>query len=90
VTWRPAELFGVGHKKGALEPGKDADFAVFDARRPWRFDPTRSHSSAKWSPFEGRELAGRVEATFVRGREVAREGEVVAAPGYGIWLRRGG
>jgi dihydroorotase-like cyclic amidohydrolase len=89
VTWRPAEIFGLAQRKGSLEPGKDADFAVFDARRPWKFDASRSHSSAKWSPFDGRDLAGRVEAAFVRGRQVAAEGEVVADPGYGIWLRRG-
>ena len=90
VTWRPAELFGLAHRKGSLEPGKDADFAVFDARRPWVFDASRSHSSAKWSPFDGHELAGRVEAAFLRGRQVAREGEVLGRPGFGAWLRRGG
>ena len=90
VTWRPAELFGLGRRKGSLEPGKDADFAVFDTRRPWTFDAGKSHSSAKWSPFHGREFAGRVEAAFLRGRQVAREGEVLANPGYGVWLRRGG
>src|SRR5207237_4971937 len=30
ATWRPAELFGLAHRKGSLEVGKDADFAVFD------------------------------------------------------------
>ena len=90
VTWRPAQLFGLGHRKGSLERGKDADFVVFDARRPWTFDAARSHSSAKWSPFHGREFAGRVEAAFLRGRQVAREGDVLASPGYGTWLQRGG
>ena len=90
VTWRPAEVFGLAHRKGSLEPGKDADLAVFDARSPWRFDASKSHSSAKWSPFDGREFVGRVEAAFLRGRQVARGGEVLVDRGYGTWLRRGG
>jgi allantoinase len=85
---RPADLFGLGGRKGRLEVGHDADFAVFDARRPWTFDASRSRSSATWSPFSGREFAGRVEATYLRGRPVFENGEVVATAGSGIWLRR--
>jgi allantoinase len=85
---RPADLFGLGGRKGRLLPGLDADLAVFDARRPWTFDAARSLSSARWSPFDGRELAGRVEATFLRGRLVYEDGRLVAEPGTGRWLRR--
>jgi allantoinase len=89
VTWRPAEIFGIGARKGRLATGFDADLAVFDARRTVVFDASSSATNARWSPFDGFELAGRVEATYVRGREVYRDGAVVAAPGSGSWLRRG-
>jgi len=88
VALQPAEIFGLADRKGQLQEGLDADVAVFDARQPWSFSAAGSVTNAKWSPFDGRELAGRVEATFVRG-EVVYDGErVVGEPGCGRWLRR--
>ena len=88
VAGRPADLFGLGDRKGRLQPGLDADLAVFDARQPWTFDASRSLSSARWSPFDGHAFAGRVEATFLRGRPVYESGRLLAAPGTGRWLER--
>ena len=88
LTWRPAEIFGVGNHKGKLELGFDADLAVFDAREPQTFRAADSLSSAKWSPFDGFELDGRVEATFVRGEQAFADGRVLAEPGSGRWLSR--
>lgn len=88
VAGRPADLFGVGDRKGRLRPGLDADLVVFDARQPSTFDASRSLSSARWSPFDGRTFAGHVEATFLRGRAVYESGRVVATPGTGRWLSR--
>ncbi len=89
VTWRPAEIFGLGRRKGRLATGFDADLAVFDARRNVVFDASLSETNARWSPFDGVELDGRVEATYVRGRQVYGDGAVLGAPGSGSWLRRG-
>jgi allantoinase len=89
VTWRPGEIFGLGGRKGRLATGFDADLAVFDARRKVVFDASSSATNARWSPFDGFGLAGRVEATYVRGQEVYGDGAVVGAPGGGSWLRRG-
>jgi allantoinase len=88
VAGRPADLFGIGGVKGRLAPGLDADLVVLDAREPWTFDAERSLSSAQWSPFHGRPLAGRVEATFLRGRAVYEDGRLLAGPGTGRWLER--
>lgn len=88
VSSAPADIFGLGGRKGRLAVGHDADFVVFDPHETWRFDASRALSSAKWSPFDGRELTGRVLATYVRGHRVFEEGQVVAPPGSGVWLRR--
>ena len=86
VAGRPADLFGLGGRKGRLAPGLDADLVVFDARESWTFDAGRSLSSARWSPFHGRRLAGRVEATFLRGHPIYESGRLLAEPGAGRWL----
>lgn len=82
----PARLFRIGHVKGALEPGKDADIVVM-AHRPVRYDPAASgHNVVKWSPYEGIELTHRPVATFVRGKSVF-DGAAVGDPGYGRFIR---
>jgi allantoinase len=88
VTWRPAEIFGLADRKGRLAVGLDADVAVFDARSPWTYRAADTPSAADWSPFDGWSFAGRVEATYVRGRRVLHDGRVAGAPGTGAWLPR--
>jgi dihydropyrimidinase len=90
IARRPADLFGLRGRKGRLLPGYDADFVVFDPNTKWTFEASRSHSSARHSPYEGRELVGRPRATYVRGQAVFANGEVMADPGYGQWLARDG
>jgi len=82
----PARLFRIGHLKGALEPGKDADIVVM-AHRPGRYDPAASgHNFVQWSPYEGVELTYRPVATFLRGKPVF-DGTSVANPGAGRFVR---
>jgi len=82
----PARLFRIGHLKGAIEPGKDADIVVM-AHRPGRYDPAESgHNFVQWSPYSGIELTHRPVATFLRGRPVF-DGKSVAEPGTGHFVR---
>ena len=90
IAGRPADLFGLRGRKGRLLPGYDADFVVFDPTTQWTFEASRSHSSARHSPYEGRELLGWPRATYLRGQAVCANGEVTADPGYGRWLARDG
>ena len=82
----PARLFGLGARKGRLAVGCDADLVIFDPDEEWCFNASRSLSSARWSPWDGRTLRGRVRSTFLRGREVY-DGENVT-PAQGTCLRR--
>ena len=40
----PARVLGLGARKGSLEPGKDADLAVFDAE----LRPLRTMIAGRW------------------------------------------
>jgi allantoinase len=83
----PARLFRIGHQKGALEIGRDADIVVM-ARDPHRYDPAASgHNFATWSPYAGIELPYRPVATFLRGRGVFDGTRVLAEPGTGQFVR---
>lgn len=82
----PARHFGLYPQKGALTPGGDADFAVLDPT-PHTLDQAGMASEVKWSPYHGRELAGRVTATYLRGQPVFADGQVTAPPGTGRFVR---
>ena len=70
-TSGPARVFDL-RGRGSLARGNHADVTVFDPKKRWTFDVTRSRSLSHNSPFDGWQLTGRVVATIVGGRIVYR------------------
>jgi allantoinase len=64
----PAALAGLGRRKGQIAPGFDADLVVWDPEAEFEVGAEQLHFRHKVSPYLGRRLMGRVEATFLRGR----------------------
>lgn len=86
MSLRPAELFGLAHRKGDLRPGLDADVVVFDPSASWTLDERALHSNAGWSPYHGRGVRGAVTLTVARG-EVVWDGRTVRSrPGRGRFV----
>src|SRR5262249_3415883 len=78
ATWmarNPADLVGLSDRKGMIAPGRAADFVVFEPEATFAVYPAHLHHRHRATPYEGRTLAGRVEATCLRGRVVYRSGE---------------
>lgn len=89
LSENPARIMGLGHAKGRIAPGMDADLALvdLDAERVLRREDVVS--AAGYSIYEGRTLKGAVRHTFVRGRAVVRDGaSVAAAAGTGRYVAR--
>ncbi len=85
VASGPAEVFGL-ERKGRLEAGADADFVVFDPDAEWTLDESEMHYAVGWSPYQGRQVRGRVVSTWLRGRCVYGGGQVCAEPGSGRFV----
>jgi len=83
----PARIFGLPGK-GTLDPGTDADVVVFDPEATHVIDAADNAGFSDFSIYEGREVTGRVEKTFVRGELVAEDGDVVGEPGHGRFVER--
>ncbi|MEO5704023.1 MAG: dihydroorotase family protein [Candidatus Limnocylindrales bacterium] len=83
-----ARIFAL-RDKGAIRIGADADFAIVDLAHRGTIDTaawlTRSRGTA--AVWNGRPVRGRVDATIVRGRIVARGGELVGERGWGRLVR---
>ncbi len=73
-----AKIFGLTDK-GSISIGKDADFAVLDPQETWIFhaDDTFYDSKSSRYPYEGKEFQGKVISTFVRGKQVYRNGQIL-------------
>ena len=83
----PAQIYGLYPKKGVLLPGSDADFVLVDPKAMYRLEDNAVISKAGWTPFAGRDLKGKVIATFVRGRRVAESGRCIERAGWGRFVR---
>lgn len=70
-TAGPARVFDL-RGRGSLARGNYADVTIFDPKKRWTFDVSKSRSLARNSPFDGWQLTGRVVATIVSGRVVYR------------------
>jgi allantoinase len=92
VSMAPATFFGIGSLKGRLAPGYDADLAVIDEEGRWTVRAAGMHNLNRYTPLEGKSLAGRVTATFVRGTQVyGRDpdgAETFGPSGFGRRVRR--
>ncbi|HYQ64704.1 allantoinase AllB [Actinophytocola sp.] len=75
VRWMsaaPADVVGLTGK-GAIEPGRDADFAVFAPAEEFTVDAAKLFHRNAVSAYHGRRLTGVVRRTWLRGREVTGE-----------------
>ncbi len=73
VRWMsaaPAALAGMADLAGALVPGRDANFIVFDTEAQFTLRSEQLHYRHPISPYLRETLTGRVTATYLRGRRV--------------------
>jgi dihydroorotase (multifunctional complex type) len=87
VTANPARTFGWYPRKGALRPGSDADIVLVDLNKT---RTVRWRDLEHWSDFsvyEGMRLKGWPVATIKDGKVAHQDGEILAEPGSGAYLR---
>ncbi len=77
----PARLLAV--PKGEIAVGRDADLVLLNVRERWRVRGDELRSKAKYTPFEGFEVRGRVAKVFVRGTLAYDGGELLVEKGFG-------
>jgi allantoinase len=94
MSANPARIFGLYPRKGTLAIGADADIALLDPNATWTVTVADALHKQKWTPYEGKEITGRVVRTIRRGETIfddRRQGDdrITARPGSGRFLRRG-
>jgi allantoinase len=82
----PARRFGL-RTKGDLASGFDADIVLVDPDQSFTVSASESESTQGYTPFEGLELRGKVQSTYLRGQLIYHDGKIVGEP-QGRYLRR--
>jgi len=88
MSANPARIFGLYPQKGSLQPGADADLTLVDLDTEWTLSVDDLLYKNKHSAYVGYTFKGKVLETWVRGKSVYKDGQIIAQPGYGKALRR--
>jgi len=70
-TSGPARVFGL-RGRGSLARGSFADVTIFDPKKRWRFEASKSLSKSHNTPFDGWQFIGKAVVTIVGGELVYR------------------
>ncbi len=77
---RPRQIFNIRE-----QPTTSVDVDLGEA---WQIQATNTLTRCGWTPFEGRQVKGKVMQVTLRGRVVYRDGRVLAQPGSGKNIRQ--
>lgn len=77
MSVRPARIGGLTGHGQPIVAGAPANITLVDPAARWTVNPARMVSGSRNTPFAGREMHGRVVATFLRGRPTVLAGEPV-------------
>jgi dihydroorotase-like cyclic amidohydrolase len=89
ICTQPAKLFDLYPRKGVIQAGADADVLIYDPRQSGVVDSSQwfSKASAVERLYNGRSVQGHVHTTIVNGQVIFADGQIVAEPGAGTFVR---
>ncbi len=88
VATRPAQIFGLYPKKGAIAVGADADILIWDPNRTMTITQASMHSRMDYSTYEGHTVKGVPKTVLLRGKVIVDGGNYIGTPGEGRFLKR--
>ncbi|HEY9249211.1 MAG TPA: amidohydrolase family protein, partial [Rariglobus sp.] len=88
ASTQAAKLFGLFPKKGAVQPGADADLVIYDPSYRGKISAATQVMNVDYSGFEGWPIEGRPAIVTVRGEVAVRDGKFTGTVGRGQFLKR--
>ena len=75
----PQRIFGI--------PVQPETWIEVDLDAQNEIQAAHTHTRCGWTPYEGRKVYGLVRQVVLRGKEVFKDGQIFAPPGYGQNVR---
>ncbi len=88
TSTNPARIFGLYPRKGCLQPGSDADIAIWDSNLSVKYGVNVAHHRTDYNLFEGWNLKGMPVIVMQRGKILVQDGQWYGKPGQGNFLHR--
>jgi dihydropyrimidinase len=88
ASTQAAKLFGLYPRKGAIQPGSDADLVIYDPNYRGTLSVKTQTMNVDYNPFEGMQIEGRPHVVTVRGQVAVRDGKFVGQADRGQFLER--
>ncbi|MDF1513925.1 MAG: amidohydrolase family protein, partial [Anaerolineae bacterium] len=88
MVTKPASIYNLWPRKGALLPGSDADIVIYNPSMPWTITQDELHNTTGFTPFEGYPVTGKVISTIRRGEFLVENGIFVGKQATGKFLKR--
>lgn len=88
TSTNPAKIFGMYPKKGAIQPGSDADITIWDPQKEIKYGVAYAHHRTDYNLYEGFQLKGVIEKVFLRGSLIVNGMEWYGKRGQGKFIKR--
>ncbi|NLC29311.1 MAG: dihydropyrimidinase [Chloroflexi bacterium] len=88
TSTNPARIFGLYPQKGCLQPGSDADIAIWDPDFRVKYGVAVAQQRTDYNLYEGWDLKGMPVTVLQRGNILVDHGQWFGKPGQGKFLHR--
>lgn len=88
TSTNPAKIFGLYPQKGCLQPGSDADIAIWDPNLSVKYGVDIARHRTDYNLYEGWNLKGMPVMVMQRGKILVDYGQWFGKPGQGRFLQR--
>ncbi len=85
---RPAQIYGIYPRKGAITSGSDADMVIVDMSMEKRISNDDQITACGWTPYDGVKVKGWPTMSIIRGRVVMENDAVHTRQGSGLFIPR--
>jgi len=83
---KPAKIFGLYPRKGAIRKNSDADIVIIDLKKNRTVRGEKLHYKVGWTPYENWKLTGWPTLTMVRGRIIFENEQIIGKKGLGKFI----
>ncbi len=85
---KPAMVYGIYPRKGALKVGCDADMVIVDMKRRVKLSDDTQITACGWTPYDGMTVQGWPTTSILRGNVVMEDDQALSKKGSGRFIPR--